>query len=347
MEVGRLRLAAQGLVPPHDGSPVEVVRRLGAVQGQDLAGALLSVALRTSDRSLEAVHASFDRAELVRSWPMRGTLHVVPAEDLGWMLSLTAPRAPIDTRERRERRGIDENMIKKARRAVVESLAESGGLTRAELLARVAAQGVDPSNYRGYLLLGMLAQEGLVCFGPTHGGTDQKLVLVDGWIGSPRRLDGTAAIAELTMRYFVGHGPATVADLVRWSGLRVREVRAGLEEIGDRLVRVELDGQEHWMDPDLGDGPPRSPAGVFLLPGFDEFVLGYRDRTAVLPNEHADKIVPGGNGVFRPTVVHRGRIIGTWAHRGRGAKRRLVFEPFGDLPASVTAKVERAYAALP
>jgi hypothetical protein len=141
-----------------------------------------------------------------------------------------------------------------------------------------------------------------------------------------------------------------VQDLVRWSGSTAGKIRAGLAEVRDRLEVVPVDGTEYLMDPGTPDrlAAARTEAdGVLLLPGFDEFVLGYGDRTAVLPAEFAERIVPGGNGMFRPTVVHRGQVVGTWRWTGRGAKRAVEAEPFTAFPKKVATAVPKVAATLP
>jgi hypothetical protein len=312
-EVALLRLVAQRIAWPA-ATAADAVRSLTAVQAQDYPGALTSVALRTAGRRSD-VTAAIDSGALVRSWPMRGTLHFVAAEDLPWLLELLAPRIR---------------------------------LRRKALLAVLDDGGVPTTGQRGAHLLGYLARAGRICLGPTDGG-EQSFLLVAEWIRKPRRLDRDEALGELVLRYFRGHGPATVKDLVRWAGSTVRDVKAGLAIARPRLARLEVDGVEHFLDP---EAPERLAAcrdearGVFLLPGFDEFVLGYGDRGAVLDPEFADLIIPGGNGMFRPTVVSDGRIVGTWRRTGSGAARAVTATPFTAFGDDVSAAIPRAAAAV-
>ncbi len=166
----------------------------------------------------------------------------------------------------------------------------------------------------------------------------------------PRRLEREEALGELAWRYFRSHGPATVRDLVRWGHLMAADARAGLAVARPRLASVDVDGVEHLMDPEtpeLLDSCRREARGVFLLPGFDEIILGYHDRRCLLAPEHAGRIVPGANGMFRPTVVSDGQVVGTWKHAGRGAKRRVEATPFDSFPAEVAEAIPRLYAELP
>jgi Winged helix DNA-binding domain len=348
-EVALLRLVAQRIAGPPEATPADAVRRLTAMQAQDHSGVVTSVALRTAARGRAEVEAAFDAGQVVKSWPMRGTLHLVAAEDLPWLLELTAPRVVAGARARRDQLGLDPATLERARQLTVETLAGGRRLRREELFAAWEQGGLDPSRQRGYHLLAYLAQTGVVCFGPARGG-EMLIVLVAEWIPHPRHLEREEALGELALRYFRGHGPATAKDLGRWAHLVAADVRVGLALARPRLAAVDVDGVEHLMDPqtpDLLAEHRAAAAGVFLLPGFDEYVLGYQDRSAAVPAEHAERIVPGGNGVFRPTVVSAGQVVGTWRHTGRGAKRTVAATPFTAFAADVAAAIPTAYAALP
>jgi Winged helix DNA-binding domain len=348
-DVALLRLVAQRLAGPPAADPTSAVHRLGAVQGQDLPGAVTSVALRTRARDRSAVLQALDRGAVVRSWPMRGTLHLVAAGDLPWMLELLGPRALAGLAGRRAALGLTEADAERARALAVAALTGGRRLARRALLAAIDEGGVPTTGQRGYHLLWYLAQTGTLCLGPTEAG-EQLFVLLDEWITSPRRLTREEALAELALRYFLGHGPATVHDLVRWAGTTVRDVRAGLDAVRDRLERIEVEGVEHFLDPDTRDrcaAHREAAREPLLLPGFDEFVLGYGERGAVLDPTFAPRIAPGRNGVFRPTVVVDGRITGTWRPAGRGAARTVEAEPFTGWDPAVTAAIPRLAAALP
>lgn len=353
-EVGLLRLVAQGLVGVEPGtSPVDVVRRLGAVQGQDLPGALVSVALRTSDRSRAQVVAALDAAQVVRTWPMRGTLHLVAAEDVGWLLATTAVRQLPQLQVRRMALGLDDVTLARAADVAGTALDEvrPGGLRRSDLMRAWEDAGVPTSEQRGYHLIVQLAHSGMLSLGPT-AGTEQLFVRTSDWLTPGPLPDPDEALAELARRYLRGHGPATVHDLARWSGVTVGQARTGVAQVQADLLALDVAGVEHWLDPAVPDrlaGCRREAGQVLLLPGFDEYLLGYADRSAVLPDEHAQRIAPGRNGVFRPTVVDGGQVVGTWRHvaAGRTGPATVDVEPFGTLRRGVAARVERAHARLP
>ena len=280
------------------------------MQAQDFPGVKWSVGLRAPQTSEGAVEAAFDAGDIVRSWPMRGTLHLVPTEDLGWMLELTAPRALRSAASRRAALGIDEADVERARAISVASLRGGRALTRHAILAAIAAGGVSTEGQRGYHLLWYLAQTGTLVLGAAQD-RQQTFTLLDEWVRVPRRLDRDEALGELAYRYYRSHGPATARDLARWSGLTMADVQRGLAVSGGLLTALDLDGVRYHLAPEtLAQAPV--PTRVHLLPGFDEYLLGYGDRTAALASEHSAAVVPGGNGMFKATVVADGEVVGTW-----------------------------------
>ena len=348
-EIALLRLVAQRVAGPRPATAAEAVRWLTAVQAQQLPGALTSVALRTADGTRADVEAALKAGDVVRSWPMRGTLHLVAAEDLRWLLDLLAPRVLSAVTGRRTELGLDAAQYARALDLAVPALTGGRGLRRQALFAVWEDAGLSTAGQRGAHLLGQLAQTGAICLGPMDGA-EQLFVLTEEWIGRPRLLDREEALRELALRFFRSHGPATLADLTRWAGLRITEARAGLDASRDELASITVDDTEYFLDPQTPDllADCRAEArGLFLLPGFDEIVLGYGDRGAVLDPALADRFVPGGNGMFRATVVHDGRIVGTWGWTGRGANRAVTATPFTAFPKRVAAAIPRAAATLP
>jgi hypothetical protein len=338
--VGLLRLAAQRVAGDGFATPADAVRWLTAMQAQDPAGVITSVALRTTDGRRDLVVDALNDASIVKSWPMRGTLHLVAAEDLPWMLATLAPRIVAGVRARHAELGLTATDLEQARALAVEALAGGRSLSRSELMAIWDAGGQPTTGQRGYHLLGYLAQTGTLCFGPVQDG-QQRIVLLPEWVRTPRTLDRDEALGELAVRYFRGHGPATVPDFTAWGKLVAADVRTGVAIARPHLETLDVNGVEHLLDPATPDrlvACRRQARGVFLLPGFDEFMLGYRDRSAVLPAEFAGQVAPGGNGVFRPTVVAGGAVVGTWRRDPRS--HTVLAEGFRPL----TAATERAIA---
>ena len=348
-EVALLRLIAQRLAGPGLANATAAVRWLTAVQGQDHHGVLASVALRTAERTRHGVEQALNAGEIVKSWPMRGTLHLVVAEDLPWMLRLMTPRVIVRAAARRAGLGLDTRTLEQARAVAEDTLAGGHRITRQDLLEAWDKAGLATANQRGYHMLFHLAQQGVLCFGPVRDRA-QQVVLVDEWIPKPRQLAREEALGELAWRYFASHGPTTVKDFIRWTGLMAADARAGLTLARPRLASIDVEGVEHLMDPQtpaLLETFRSEARSVFLLPGFDELILGYQDRSVTLPTPHADLVVPGRNGVFRPTVLSDGHVVGTWQHTGRGAKQTITATPFTAFSQAVADAIPRVYADLP
>ncbi len=334
-EVARARRQGHLLVGPRPRDPARAVAALVAMQAQDHAGALWSIGARTDGATEASVEDALATGAIVRAWPLRRTLHVMAAADLRWVLALLGPRAIAGTLPRARALGIEAAHLATATEALGRALAGRRQLERDDALACRDRAGVATAGQRGYHILVRLALEGVLCLG-ARAGKQPTFVLLDEWVAKAKQAKDRPrddALIELVTRYFVGHGPATVADLVGWAGLTVGDVKAGLAGAGSALARVDVGGVAHWMAPAL-TVPPARPAEVDLLSGFDEYVLGYKQRGAFLDPAHADAIVPGGNGVFRPTVVVDGQVVGTWARTPRARADLVTVTPFTRLPAA-------------
>lgn len=325
--VGLQRLAALRLVGPRCATPADAVAVLGAAQGQDLPGVLESIALRTSSGDVGEVRQAFDDGLVVRSWPMRRTLHVVPARDLAWMLPLATARPLAEAAKRRTQLGLADETVERAGRVAREALNGGGRLTRAALGQVWADAGLALESPHVTHTISVLAMHGVLVYGPFVTPKEQGLVLLDEWVPEPRRLHRDQALAEWARIYFTGHGPARRQDFARWTGLPAADVRTAIDGAREHLLEDEAG---RLLDPATPErlASATDPGAELLLPGFDEFVLGYGERTEILDAEHADRIVPGGNGVFRPTIVRDGRVVGCWKWAGSGRNRRVERELF-------------------
>ena len=312
--------------------PHQVVRWMGAMQAQDYGQALWAVALRTVAATQADVERAIAERRIVLTWPMRGTIHLVAATDVRWMLDLCAPRKLAADGLRLRQLELDEQTLSRCEQLFREALAGRPPVTRSAMLGLLERSGISPAGQRGYHILWRLAQSGLICFGPRQG-KEQTFVLLEEWLPDApvkSRDDSLAALAE---RYFASHGPATVHDFAVWTGLTLRDARAGLESVQGGLVSESRDGLEYWW----ADGPAElsatQAAKVHLLPGFDEYLLGYKHRQDVIAAEHAARIAPGGNGVFLPMIVAGGRVLGTWKRKAKKSGVQVTLEPFLEIDA--------------
>lgn len=316
-------------------SPVAVVRWMLAMQAQDYTGAKWSIGIRCSSATDASVEQAIADREIVRSWPMRGTLHFVAAEDLGWMLRISGTRQSTTAAKRRADLGITDHELARAAELVTARLTGGRLIRRDDLLTAFEADGIPTTGQRGYLLIWNLAHSGLIVHGPVDGA-QATFALLDEWVPRPRLLEGDEALGELASRYFASHGPATERDFAWWSSITLTDARVGIAIA--RPESLEIDGVTYFHSPRL---EPARPA-VHALPGFDEYMLGYQDRSAALDARWANRIVPGNNGIFLPTLVVDGQIVGTWKRTISASRVAAEIEPFVPLTARANAGFERA-----
>jgi DNA glycosylase AlkZ-like len=334
-QVRLLRLRAQRLTGERPGDVHEVVRVMGGIQAQDTAASRLAVRPRSAGLDAAAVRGACNRERsVVRTWAMRGTLHMVTAEDVGWLVALLGPVFAAANRRRRLQLGLDDDACERGLRAIGKVLGAGGPLPRGELVSRLAGEGVavDPRSQAPAHLVGYSGLRGLVCRGPDLDGDEPTYVLLDDWVGGRRpALDPEAALAELTRRYLGAHGPATPADLAAWAGIAAGRARRGFELVAGELVEVEAAGAAAWTL--AGARVPRPGRGgpsVRLLYRFDDYLLGWRGRDLVLSPRFAQRIQAGG-GWIHPAVVVDGRVAGTWRLAKAGDRLTVAVEPFEPL----------------
>jgi hypothetical protein len=318
-----------------------VVEWFGAMQAQDMASGLWSLGVRLPGCTVGDVTAALERREAIRTWPMRGTVHLVPPADARWMLELMGVRALAGAAKRRATIGLEERIAERAVEVLGAALAGGKRMTRAQCLSTLSDAGLPVAGQQGYHLLWYASQKGVTCIAP-NVGKEQSFVLLDDWAPEPNRPDREEALGIIALRYFRSHGPATRADLARWTGLPMTDVKIGVGAAGEGLTTVRVDGTDMIMDAELADAVPEPSDDWVALPGFDELILGYKDRSMMVDAAHMDAIVPGGNGVFQATIVRAGRVVGTWK-RTLGAKAVTVsLTPLVPLKPAERRKAEAA-----
>lgn len=300
-------------------SPAQVADWFGALQAQDNASGKWSIGVRTGQTEAE-VDQAFARAEILRTWPMRGTIHIVDARNARWLLDLTGVRAFSGVQKRWEYLGLDRETAFRAADVLREALA-AGPLTRSECRAALEASGIRTDKV-AYHLLWHTSQLGISCIGPNRG-SEQTFALLDQW--APEQTTPTDPLAELARRYFQSHGPTTVKDFQGWTGLPVKACREGIAAAG-----LEQDGDLYFSDRPVDPLPE-----ALLLPGFDEYLLGFKDRSLFMRPADMAFVVPGGNGMFRATAVYRGQVVGTWLRKVLTRKVVVTITPLRTVSAAV------------
>lgn len=337
----RRRAAAQLLHRPVELEPAAVVKRLLAVQAQDLRAARLAVRARGTGFGSAALDLALtEERSLVVAWLGRRTLHLVHRDDYPWLLSLTAPAGLRRNLRRLEQLGIGSRDADRAVAIIERALDEEGPLGRAELAERVGAHGIPTEGQATPHLLMRAALCGLAVLGPVDGGA-QKFALTRAWLGGELRAltegERGAALEQLARRYIRAHGPAGAADLATWIGLPLRDARAGLRRISDELAEVG-----HGLF-DLAEREPEAEAPARLLPRFDPYLLGWKDRAFAVPAAHLKDVHPGG-GMVRAVATVDGAAVGTWRMRRDGERLEIAIDHFSP-PSPSLAEALRLEAA--
>ncbi|MCL6602239.1 MAG: winged helix DNA-binding domain-containing protein [Paenibacillus sp.] len=310
--------------------PEQVVKLLGAMQAQDYMQVVWAMGLRTQGATLSKIQQAITDRKIILTWTLRGTIHCVPSEDVKWMIQLTASRVLGQAKSRLVQLGLDNETLGRCRRVIYKTLEDQGQVTRSDLLQQLEDAGISTANQRGYHILWNSAFHGLICFGPM-AGKEQTFVLLDEWVPHSRELSFEESLAELALRYFISHGPATIQDFAWWSGMKLMDSRRAHDAIKSELQSERLDEVEYWMSKSSTAADESQDSSIYLLPGFDEYILGYKDRSAVLEAEIAPRIVPGNNGVFLPTLVTGGKVIGTWKRNLKLKGIVMTIAPFESL----------------
>jgi hypothetical protein len=311
-------------------TPLDVVRHHLAMQAQDWGASRWAVGSRLEDASNEQVIAAYDAGELVRTWPMRGTVHVLAAADAPWLIQLAGERAL----------------------SGIEHLAGGQSMSRSELTRLLEGCGLMMGGGITYHTVWYLAQTGTIVQGPTRDG-EQLLVLTNEWITNPVEMpDRDAALATLARRYLAAHAPASVDDLTHWTKLTKTDCKRAFALIAADLVTIEhpsgatLYALAEVFERDFQLATEHGPPSTCALAAFDEHLLGYRDRDDVLDPQHATLVDPGRNGVFRWTIIDRGRVIATWRRTKRANSIRVDVQHFVPRPTrALRDRTERALAA--
>lgn len=325
--VAQRRLSAQRLLGNPAPTALDAVQCLGAMQAQDYAQAVMAIGARTAGATIVEIERAILDRSILRTWPMRGTMHFVPARDAGWMVSLGATRRLTVDAPRRRELELDVAVLDRCEAVVRDLLHDAGAVARPQVLLRLEQAGVRTTAQRGYHILLWLAQRGVICLGPMVG-KQPGIALLEEWVPNAHALSRPDALTTLATRYFTSHGPATIHDFAHWTGLTMADVRAAHESIRASLVMDTVHGIELWASAEVMSRATDAPQPLLLLPGFDEYLLGYRDRGAQITPENQARIAPGNNGVFRPMLVEHGEVTGRWSREYAAGGVRFGFEFF-------------------
>lgn len=313
IDIAAIRLKNQQLIHPMFDHPLDVVKWMGAMQCQDFAMCRWAIALRMKKPGRKAVEEAFNRGDLLRTHLNRATWQVVAGEDIGWMLLLHGERCARSWNGYSAATGtlLTDHMMESSRELLYNRLSGGHYCTREELMALYRSIDITDARAARHLLA-VAEAEGLICSGPIKGNSI-TYALLDERVPNRPHLLREEALAQLATRYFQSHGPATLADYVWWSGLTAKECRMGMEQMGENLTEVTVKGVTYYLHSHQTKGC--TPQGLLsLLPPFDEILIGYKDRTAVLPAQYAHR-AHNNSGIFYPVILYNRMIVGNWLRK--------------------------------
>lgn len=322
-DIAKIRLLNQQIGIKRFKTAKELLNGMGAMQAQDYQMAKFAVGLRLPNASEKMVQQAIDAGEILRTHVLRPTWHFVSSENIRWMLALTAPRILKSMKSSLVKLELSPTFLTKSLNSIEKALTKEKQLPRKELVRILEESGFKNEDNRMSHIFLFAELHGLICSGKDQDGK-YTYALLDDRVPTSKSLHRDEALAKLASIYFSSHGPATTTDFMWWSGLSLTEARHGLDMAKHGFVSEEIDGQTYWFE-NSGSIPKGNSGTVHLLPAFDEFLISYKDRSAIVTTKNYKKAVSSVNGLFRPIIVLNGEIVGTW--RRIFKKYTVIIEP--------------------
>ena len=338
-DIANFRLISQQIERSKFKTVKEVVDWMGAMQAQDYGMAKWAIGVGLPNATDQVVETAITNGEIIRTHILRPTWHFVSADDIYWMLALRAAPIKAGLRGRWNQLGLSESLIAKSNTIMEKVLRGGMSLTREELLPELTKAGIPVDENRASHLLVRAELDGLVCSGAIKGGKP-TYALLEERVPKTDLPTKEEALAKLAKKYFSSHGPATVADFAWWSGLSGKDASRALEMVKQTLASETIESQPYWYPETRTPSHPGDEA-AYLLPAFDEFLISYTDRRAILPYENFSKTV-SNNGIFRPIIVLHGQVIGIWKRTIKKGKVLLETEFFQSPDHGSNALIEKA-----
>jgi hypothetical protein len=336
--IAQRRLARQRLVGQPLVTPAEVVAWLGAMQSQDYFGALWSLGMRLEHATEATVEAAFNAGDILRTHALRPTWHFVAPADIRWLLELTAPRVKAASAYMLRKVELDDRMCGRCNAIIANAVQGGNYLTRVEIGVALAAAGIHVDGMRLTYIAMNAELDAVICSGPRRGKQFTYALLAER-APQARSLARDAALAELTRRYFTGHGPATARDFAWWSGMTLADAQAGIALVQGELTRATIDGQTYWFAADTSPVTDPSRAAL-LLPTYDEMLIGYAGFGEALTGGQA----AGRNETFTATIALEGQVVGNWRRTLTPKAVVVATRPFAPLAAEAETSLTEALA---
>jgi hypothetical protein len=333
--VVQLRLSNQQISETRFETVKDIVGWMGAIQAQDHNMAKWAVGVRLPGSTDRMVEESIDKGDIIRTHLLRPTWHLVSADDIYWMLELTAPQIKASMRSRNKQLGLTDAIFAESNEILRRAVTGGRYLTRDELTGELKNARIATDSSQLSHLIMQAELDGIICSGPGRGNKTTYALLRERVPGT-ESISRNEALVKLACRYFTSHGPATLHDFAWWSGLSLSDARPAVESLGPDFVSEKRDSQTYWFS-NTGQRSGNTEGSLYLLPAFDELIISYKDRSAFLPLEDHSKAI-SNNGMFRPVILANGKVAGVWKRTMK--KDRVIIEPqFFGSPVEDTMKM--------
>ena len=307
--IANLRLISQQILKSKFDAAKDLVAWMGAMQAQDFNMAKWAIGLRLNKATEKDIDAVINSGEIIRTHVLRPTWHFVAADDIYWMIELTASRIKSSMKGRNKQLELTDKIFKKSFTVMEKVLKDENHLTRKELVSELNKAKIETNENRSSHILFHAELEGLICSGSMKG-KQTTYALLQERIPKPKPLKKEEALFRLAEKYFESHCPATLPDFIWWSGLSITDAKLALSLIKDEFISEKINAQEYWF-PQSSSTPKKFNKSVFLLPAFDEFLISYKDRSAAIILDHQKKAF-SNNGIFWPVIIVNGHAVGIW-----------------------------------
>jgi hypothetical protein len=339
-EIAARRLVNQHLVVPELATAAEVVSTLGAVQAQDYGGAKWALSQRTVGLTDTDVEREISSGQILRTHVLRPTWHFVVARDIRWMLELTGKRINASMAASHRRLELDDDAFKKSRRVLAKALGDGLHRTRDELARAFSTAKIAVDDRLRLMHLMMRAElDGVVCSGERKG-KQFTYALLDQRVPAIPRIDRDEALSELARRFFTTRGPATLDDFAWWSGLTKADGRRGVAAAGAVLIEETHDGKSYYSGAVERSAKLRG-VQAHLLPNYDEWFIGFKDRSAAADRLYRKGVNPQLDGLSGNLLTINGQVVGGWT-RVLGKNLDVSFTQLDDLTARERSAVDAA-----
>ncbi len=317
-----LRLNNQHLIKPIYNSASKLVNYLGAVQAQDFAMSKWAIGVRTVNTTQKKVEAAMNKGSILRTHALRPTWHLVSAEDIYWMLELTAANIKARMRTNDKKLGITEALFKKSNGIIEKALNEHEQLNRDEIIQLFNKHKIAVNENRLSHFLIRAELDAIICSGKIKYNKNTYALLAKR-VTKKKTFKREEALGTLAEKYFISRGPATVADFAWWSGLSVTDAKKGLQSVQSVLEKEKINDAVYYFKSPTGTF--NTTSSVFALPAFDEYLISYKERSAML---HSNKKNISANGIFWPVIIADGKVAGMWSRKIANDKLHIKTEYF-------------------